>query len=430
MTAISGKSPRYVYWILGLLLSGCAQMQQDVLLDLESQLRARQTQAALQSVKKLKGMGKNRALYALNKGMILHQAGDYSGSIKAFERAKRRIGVLDPISITESLSAYTVTEQLAAYRATTYERLFLHWYQIMNYLALNDLDAARVEVMQIDLALSTLTDSGHFLAAAAARYVSGFIFEALGEADNALIAYRRAHDNYRRGRAAIPLDLQKRLATLSAALGLVEEQRRWRKEFDVQREPADARAGELLIFFHLDFAPRKLHDSQAVIDPRTGQWYRVSLPYYAPRDLGGIRFETRVMENRVASETLADIEMIAVNDLQKQMPKLVMRAASRNVARRAATKRAAEEGELLGGLVNIVGALFDEADVRNWRTLPNQIQLASHTLIPGRHTLEINVVDPFGDVIDRHIIHDLEIQQRQKTFLSFHWLTPAGHRLH
>lgn len=407
--------------------SACAHLQQDVFVDVESQLRAQQNEAALASLEKLNRFYNNRALYELNRGMILHYMGNYQESISAFERAKKYIGILDPVSITESIAAYTLTEQLRSYKATVYEKLFLHMYQIMNFLAINQPDSARVELMQVDLALKTLNQKGHYLASAAARYVSGLIFESLNEHDNALIAYRQAYQNYKQTDEAIPRDLRYRLVNLAHIVGLDDEAMRWQQEFDLPKQNLNDSNSQLVIFYNVDFAPVKEQISESVIDPSSGQWYRLSLPYYQRRNVQNVYFEATISEQGTwLSDTLADIESIAINDLEKQLPELTMRAISRNIARRAVTKEAEEEHEILGGLVNIVGAIFDEADIRNWRTLPNNIQLSARHLLPGTYSISLKVLNERGVLIDHHTIDDVVIEPNRTKFLSFSWFRPDG----
>lgn len=413
-----------VIW-LTFLCTACVHMQQDVFVNVESQLRAQQNEAALASLEKLNRFYDNRALYELNRGMILHYMGSYQESISAFERAKKYIGILDPVSITESIAAYTLSEQLRAYKATVYEKLFLHIYQIMNYLAINQPNSARVELMQVDLALKTLNQEGHYLASAAARYVSGLIFESLNEQDNALIAYRQAYKNYRQTDEIIPRDLKYRLVNLTQVAGLYNETIQWQKEFNLPKRHVNNGNSQLVIFYNVDFAPVKEQVSESVIDPSSGQWYRLSLPFYQSRNVKNIYFEATINnEGTLLSDTLANIESIAIDNLQKQLPELTLRALSRNIARRAATKEAEEENELLGGLVNVLGAIFDEADIRNWRTLPNNIQISSRYLLPGNYSISLKVFDERGVQFDHHTIDNVVIEPNRTKFLSFSWFKP------
>ena len=414
-----------------LLLGGCASMQQHSYHAIEKELRADQPENALALLDEYISRGSDRALYSLNRAMILRQAGDFQGSVEAFENAKAVIGVLDATSISESFAAYTLTEQLRSYQATTYEKLFVHLYQIMNFLALRDLAAARVEVMQIDLALTKLSETGHHQAAAAARYVSGLVFDALKEKDSALIAYRQAYENYLASPAPVPFDLQKRLVLLTGKLGLEEENQQWRERFAQAAQRIDDEQqfqshGELIILYDIDFAPYKQERSQTVVDPGSNAVVRISLPFYQTRGVGDIFFESELDDARVASEPLANIEAIALDDLDKQMPQLTVRAISRNVARNVVSADVREENSLLGDLLNIAGALLDSADIRSWRTLSNRIHIASHTLQPGIYSFEVSVRDNFNNQLDSKTFDSIEIKPNEKTLLTYHWIEPLN----
>src|SRR5688572_27346544 len=68
----------------------------------------------------------DRALYELNKGMLLHMTGDFTGSNEWLEKAKGRMQQLAATSITENLTALTVNEATRSYDGQPYEQLSLY----------------------------------------------------------------------------------------------------------------------------------------------------------------------------------------------------------------------------------------------------------------------------------------------------------------
>jgi len=108
----------------------------------------------------------------------------------------------------------------------------VHVFAALNYLELGQPEAARVEVLQIDLLLRQLAERAPEPALGVdpfARYLSGMIFEALGEDSDALIAYRKALEAYRLQQPltglAVPAALQADLLRLTRRLGLADEQK-------------------------------------------------------------------------------------------------------------------------------------------------------------------------------------------------------------
>ena len=82
-----------------LALTGCALGYMDVMQQVDQDLAAQQPQAALKALEKLSG-GRDQVLYLLNKAMVLRMAGDYAGSVQAFEQAKPLLQYLEATSVT------------------------------------------------------------------------------------------------------------------------------------------------------------------------------------------------------------------------------------------------------------------------------------------------------------------------------------------
>ncbi len=414
-----------------LVLCACAQLQQETHLQMEMQLRAERPETAMQILEQQTPAAKASALYFLNKAMVLRQLGEFEQSIVMFEKAKNVIGRLSATSISESIAAYTVSEQFNKYQATNYERLFVHIYQILNFMELRRLDEARVEAMQIDIALNRLTEVGHFAEAAAARYITGLVFESNREPDAALVAYRRAYENYKQANIQTPRDLRYRLAHLSGQLGVEADIHLSENSLEsLENYVPKGDQGQLVIFTDIDFAPRKTQASTTVLDPESDQIIRISLPRYLSRHIAGVRVEFQIEQTVVAGELISDVEAIAQQELETQMPELTLRAISRTVTKYHLTKKADKESELLGHLVNFAGAVLEQADTRNWLTLPNQIQLASFALAPGTYAIQAEVLDRHNNRIGKRQIDAIEITSKQTTFLHFSWHKPLNNRLH
>ncbi len=407
-------------------ISACAQTQHQTHQLVESQLRANNTEAALQILDGQSNSTKTTALHSLNKAMVLRQMERYEESIAEFEKAKNQVGRLSPTSISESLMAYTLTEQFSIYKPTIYEHLFVNSFQIMNFLALDQLDSARVEALQIDLALTRLTKEGHFKEAAFARYITGLVFEANLELDNALIAYQSAYRNYESALLPIPDDLQQRIQYLIPSPGLELDTPRADKERPLPLLPQ----GQLLILSHIDFAPIKTSYDTTLVDPETGHIYRVSLPKHLTRDLDGIHFEFTLNQRSFHGQQIADIESIAMDDLNRKMPRLKARALSRNISKYALAEEANQEHEILGQMVNFLGAMLEQSDNRHWLTLPNKIHIARQPLDQGAYSLEIKVLDRYNNIIERRNIENIEITANQFTFVNFTWQRMPEHSIH
>lgn len=422
---------RLLFILAAMCLCACAQIHTKTHSIATSYLRAQQPEAALETLEAQSKSAKKSVLFKLDKAMILREMGLYEQSTQEFERAKKIIGELSPISISETLSSYSVSEQFNSYKATIYEKLFVHVYQIMNFLAINDLAGARVEALQIDLALNRLSEVGHHKEAAAVRYISGLIFESSKELDTAFINYQRSQDNYTQANTSPPKDLQMRLLRLSQHLNFEQKHQEFTQLFEPQKLK-DARQephGELILFLGIDFIPQKTEVSGTIVEPNSGHIFRLSLPHLEPQDLGNIhaRITAKNMSfnsKPFSSETLSDIEAIAIDDLEKQIPKLKRRAISRNITKYKLSSQANKESEILGSLISIIGAALEQADTRSWMTLPNKIHIATQTLPPGTYTLNVSLVNDNNVEVGHTTINNIEITKDQFTFINHHWYQP------
>lgn len=373
-------------------LAGCAVSQpQD---RIEERLRAGDTAGALEAAERLDSR-RNQALYRLERGMLLRFDGDLEGSVEEFEQAKSLLGALEPISVTETVTDWAVAETADTYQASVHERLLLHVMQMLNFLELGDVQAARVEALQVDLGLRRVDPSDGAAphgGDAFARYLSGVVFEASGDRSDALIAYRRAAQRYQALNQPVPRDLQVSLLRLLDALGLPDERDRWAETFGISSwRPASPDTGRLLLIVQSGFGPRLVEGTVAAQDPRSGQLYRISLP--SVRRQGDPTTSVRISaeDHQADGERVESVHASVDRWVDAQIPLLTARALSRNVVRHQVSAQARDEHAGLGVLVNLVGFLFEQADTRLWRTLPDSIWMARLDVPAGEYEPEFRV---------------------------------------
>ncbi|MGH8397341.1 MAG: COG3014 family protein [Gammaproteobacteria bacterium] len=372
-------------------------------------------------------------LYLLNKGMILRIQDNYAGSISAFEAAKPLMNNLEASSVSENFGALTLSENLRCYKGAIYERLLLHVYQGLNYLQLNQPDAARVEVQQIDLLLrrlypdkDTVPDGGD----AFARYFSGLVYEGLGDWSDAMIAYRKAYQAYRAQGVpddAILPDLQLSLCRFADYLGLSQELNEYKEHFKLDTWPplitnGTDPTGQLVFIFSNGLAPVKAPIQQLVQNPADGHFYTVSLPSMHRRLPTVADTIVQVRGQSVTSVPVESVAADAAKALTAEMPKLIADEVARNVTRQIAANQANKKGQGLGVLFSLVGAIADQPDTRLWNTLPDDIQLARISLPPGTYNVSVQLRGRNGGIISTRAFDDIVIHPGQMTFTSLHWV--------
>ena len=176
---------------------------------LAAKMRSGDFPGAILLVEREKGRayrGKNRLLYYLDRGMLLHVDGQYVDSNIAFESAKRIGEDLYTQSLSDSGLSLLSNDYALDHAGEDFERTLIHLFSALNYQQLGDRESALVEVRQVGDYLRKLevdhSNSRVYKDDAFARYLSAMFYEARGELDSAFVDYKKAapgHVLYRRG---------------------------------------------------------------------------------------------------------------------------------------------------------------------------------------------------------------------------------------
>lgn len=371
---------------------------------------------------------RDRALQLMNRGALLRMAGNYRESNAAFEQAKQRSAELQAVSLREQTAAMSIQEGLKSYVGDDYERVFLHLLTAFNYLDVGDFDNARVEALQLDVELGKLTADG-YRDDAFARYLSGLIFDAMNERDDAMIAYRRAFDLYsdkaRNFGVPVPASLQADLLRLSEQLGFTEEFEKYRADFgsSVAQPKMAAGFGEVVLLIQVGLAPRKREHSIMVQDG--GRLIRISTPHYPPRPVRALSVNVAASGETVSAELSQDIDALARRQLDAGMGAIVARAIARAVVKTKLSQELDKKNGLAGLAVNIAGVITETADTRSWSTLPEKIYVVRLRLPAGEHDISVRF-DGGGGIVERTLPH-IKVKAGKKVFSSLAW-SPSGTR--
>lgn len=228
--------------LLLLVMQGCASYskQTQPVFELIEQGQWNQAEQTLQAA--LDADGKEALLYRLELGTLKHLQGDYKASNVELEQAKQLADALYTTSATEEFKVLLTNPRQRVYRAQEFERLFIEYMQALNQLALYQQNGdkkalmdARVMARQMEIVLDDLaaqrdsyqqmqdkqdTFSARLLSVFRAlngeafdrsayelrddawlRYLTGLIYEKLGELNEARVAYQQAAQLYEQGYA-------------------------------------------------------------------------------------------------------------------------------------------------------------------------------------------------------------------------------------
>ena len=425
--------------LIVLLLPGCASYSYSFT-TVERALVEQRTDEALQVLEKLHDsssfFGKANVLYQLNKGMILRMQQQYEASNQAFEQAKSLIEQYDAFSVTEQASSFMINDATRAYMGEPFEQVLLHLYAALNYLEMGKPVEARVEALQVDQRLRRLNSkikNPIYTEDAFVRYLTGIIYEQLGEYSDAMIACRKAYEAYQKYQknfgVATPKSLQQALLRLSRQQGLDDEHHRYQQQFNSEETQSvnDRRQlGELVLVVNSGLAPVKKEQAINTIAPSSGQLVRVAVPQYVTRsdNVSGVKLSLKNQssgsEHRANGELVQDIDNIAFKTLEAEMPTIVARTAARAVTKYQITKEVGRKDDALGLLTNILAMVTERADTRSWLTLPKNIYLLRMALEPGVYDINLEYLSNAGSVLENKPVKNINITAGETRYLSYH----------
>ncbi|HEB88905.1 MAG TPA: hypothetical protein ENI85_04980 [Deltaproteobacteria bacterium] len=413
--------------VLLALASGCATYSERML-EVHAHVDRGDYESAIEDLNDLLGVDSadelpdswkgDRPLAALERGVLLEAVEDFEASSRDLGAADEELEFLDlKTDAIGQIGRYIYSDSATTYRASPTERLALNGLNMANYLALGDLSGAAVESrrytnMRDYLASIDLERTGTFGA-----YLSGFVFEHLGEGNRALRYYEEALEGGHLDSLVEPVG---RLARLNPYRGPRIEALLGRAESEGVRLATSGSAPavpEILAIFALGRVPHKVPERiplGAAIGI-AGHWLTgsaallersvfkvvvypelVESPSLARE--GRIEIDGNPIEVELVSHLGADIR----REYELIRPRIIGAALSRMIARAAVAEGARAAGREAGGAGELVGLLaalategslvaLDRPDTRSWTFLPERIAVARTRVRPGRHRVGIRI---------------------------------------
>jgi uncharacterized protein len=368
-------------------------------------------------------------LYLLEKGRIEQLADKPDDSRTSFDGAISRFQAQDDKAII-SASSYAASgvslltnDNARPYEGRTYERVFVHQYQALNYLAKGDATGALVEVRRanqvqvealakkdgkVDSAREDAEKKGldesrytnYFspmdLAAgrvktgfqnAATFYLSGLIYEATGSINDAFIDYRKALE-------LVPENpyLQKDVVRTGLSVGLNDVKKLATQIGNVQVAPKPGE-GELVIYVEEGYVPAKQSIGIPIWTSKTLN--TVSFPIYPVSHAPGPVL-VHVDGATLSSSLLVDTRALAVHTLKDEVPAMLARAFLRLLTKQEMQRQAQNNDStgLLGLATTIYSLVTDQPDLRSWLTLPGSGQVIRLPLSAGDHSVSMPGLAP------------------------------------
>jgi hypothetical protein len=204
---------------------------------------------------------RNRFLYLAEKGRLARLMGNLDSS-NAYLNAADNLLEDTYKRVGETVASNLVNPLMETYLAVDYERFMLHYYKALNYLQLQDKEAAVVEARRITLQAQRLLDKKMLAADGPGPFaytLQGIIYEQAGMVNDAFISYRNAVDLSLGASTAQPTTKLAGLGLLATALqsGFNDDYNRYSKLLNYTLPKQTDNGGSLLVLHDAGWAPQK-----------------------------------------------------------------------------------------------------------------------------------------------------------------------------
>lgn len=406
------KSRSIVFLILGLALPAlvsCATYQSKVDGFRAAIVRGDAAGAAEKIQKQAFEPGDDQVVYLLEYGTAQQMAGNFDESNKAFLKAEDLTDIKDYHSVSRIAGSLLLNQGMIQYKGDDYEKVLINAMLAVNFLMQNKLESAQVETRKLNDKLYKFRFEGKkdYDQNPFAFYLSALIWEANRNWDSAYIDFKKAYE-LNPGMYYLKEDLI-RAATQARR---TEDLAKWKSLFP-EVKPANLKdQGEVVVIFQQGWGPRKQPDPSF---PRVPKLY----PLFS--ETVRARVEVDGGESEI-TQTAVDVTDVSIKNLEEQYASLVaMRMAG--LATKAVVVdqvRQKQKNSPIADLLWIGLNLADQADLRQWVSLPSSFQVAKLRLKPGTYKIRVVGLNRAGQPTgEQSEWREVKVQERKKHFINW-----------
>ena len=444
------------------LLCSCANKSMTRYETLAPVLKKEGFEGTIQKIEKKKDdiYGKNSEfLYHFDKGMLYHYTGNNKESIKSFEKAEQVYEDLYTKSVTNEAAAIVTNDNIRPYRARPFEVLLMYQYQILNYLAIGDLDGALVEVRRAQIASEALyqkdnekvNDNGWL------RYLSAIVYEMAGEEDDAAIAYLKAAKAFEEGNISMPKEAWEFINESLTKMDRADDLKNF-KSAPLSQTPkaTDARekGQEIIVIGYAGHSPilGEMYLSGTYVsgtamnltykDGKTGKVgsFTVFVPPVAGAGSNTFHVGFALPEKmelpqrtslfsvnldgkmRISPEKVANIDAELEQNMKDENTTTMVRTATRVILRTIAAQKAKSSTNTGNGILDLVKNIavdvgqsqLEQADLRVGLFMPNSIYVTRIPVTEGTHQLNVSALGAHGQVVGDYRLDNIKVKKGQK----------------
>ena len=349
---------------------------------------------------------------------------EFKGAVDEIKEVEDRAKI-SASDVGSHAAALVVNDNVIPYELAGFERVLVYHFQAMNYLMEGNLEGAGVEVRRANAeqgralkeheeevadAEKEASEEGFKPSAFVAGldqelgdskalaalvknsfqnaytfYMSAVVHELMNEPNDAYIDYKKALEI-----APDNSVIQKDVARLAKSLSMGDDIARFSKRFPAVFAAASARdksKSEIIVLFEDGLVPEKtsLSFPIPIPIPKAPGLTAVSIPILKASVTPVQPLSVKVNGAEVArSQRICAIDALAVKDYEESAPAMITRQVLRAAIKGAASSLASEHGGAWAGLaVSVYNTLTENADLRSWRSLPQNAQVVRTEVAPG-----------------------------------------------
>jgi len=357
--------------------------------------------------KKLKS--NDRLLWAMEAGKLHHAAGDFEESNRYFETAEAIIQDFEERAVfslragAARAAAFVTNPGALPYGGTWSDKILINTYKALNYLALGDLEGARVEVRRayerqqeaieqnqkaIEEARADhgsyrgIVDQSEFEKAAPVDPAVAQAYADFSNPFTTLVSGIVALADRDPARAEVDFNL---LASLPSANSFVKKEQQQIENYLSGKDPAALDRPRVFVIFENGLGPTREEMRVDLVLPDLG-YTGFAFPelVFQPTNVGGIKIATSAQPATI-SEPVASIDQIVATEFRARLPIMVLETISAIIAKEVAAKQLTDEWDGIGLLIGSLYKLaVNRADTRIWKTLDKEFQFAVFDYPPDR----------------------------------------------
>lgn len=442
------RNIRRILWLLlASQLSGCAYFYtfKDQYAGTPRMLTAGKYAKAYQQIEKAKNTKykyKDRVLFYLDAGLLLHYSGDWKKSNEYLSEAERGIAELYTRSVSQAAVSFLLNDNALAYRGEDYEDVYLNLFKALNYLHLSQPDEAFVEIRRADDKIKALegkygeltealnrapeakveikSGTSRFRDSALNRWMSLLMYRNEQRPDDARIDQRKLEALWREQAKLYPFEKP----DLSEALTTPDAGKTRLSLLCFSGQGLEKKAASLYLHTeenHLILGATQelgsLRENPALLQPIFWQGldadlhFKLQLPMLQTRRSQVQSIYVNLDGKTVTKlERVEDLGRVAKESWKARLPIIFLKTLTRTTLKTIAAEKAKANlkekmgdntagYEVLRILMDITSSVTENADLRVSRFFPSDAFIGEIQLPPGKRTVELEYRDAAGRIL-------------------------------